>query len=130
MIHPSYTELMAAVNEQSGTDEEPVVTSRYSIVIAAAKRARQLVDGAPTEEAGAESRKPLSVAIDELRKGEVKILPEDEDEEEEEEEIVDTGESIYDFELEAESGSEGDYNEDGDDSFEDQEDSDGSEDSD
>ncbi|MCR4672880.1 MAG: DNA-directed RNA polymerase subunit omega [Lachnospiraceae bacterium] len=114
MIHPSYTELMAAVNEQSGTDGEPVVTSRYSVVIAAAKRARQLVDGAPTEEEDAENRKPLSVAIDELTKGEVKIVPEDDDEDEEEEdEILDNSGSIYDFELDAESGEDVDFEEEG-----------------
>ncbi len=40
MLHPSYNELIEAVNkntEESG--EEPIINSRYSIVIAAAKRA-------------------------------------------------------------------------------------------
>ena len=47
MIHPSYVELMKVVNKESDNiGEEPVVNSRYSIVIAAAKRARQIIAGA------------------------------------------------------------------------------------
>ena len=38
MIHPSYVELMKVVNNNVEIGEEPVVNSRYSIVIAAAKR--------------------------------------------------------------------------------------------
>ena len=37
MIHPSYVELMKVVNNNVEIGEEPVVNSRYSIVIAAAK---------------------------------------------------------------------------------------------
>ena len=56
-----------------------MVQSRYSIVIATAKRARQLING---EEAAVPSygKKPLSVAIEELYKGKVKIVNEDEEE--------------------------------------------------
>ena len=43
MIHPSYVELMKVVNNNVEIGEEPVVNSRYSIVIAAAKRARQIL---------------------------------------------------------------------------------------
>ena len=45
MIHPSYVELMKVVNDGVEIGEEPVVNSRYSIVIAAAKRARQIIAG-------------------------------------------------------------------------------------
>ena len=45
MIHPSYVELMKVVNEGVEIGEEPVVNSRYSLVIAAAKRARQIIAG-------------------------------------------------------------------------------------
>ncbi len=34
MIHPSYVELMKVVNQGAEVGEEPVVNSRYSIVIA------------------------------------------------------------------------------------------------
>ena len=34
MIHPSYTELMEAINEGAEMEDEPLVTSRYSVVLA------------------------------------------------------------------------------------------------
>ena len=73
MLRPSYNDLIQVVN--SGV-EEPVVQSRYSIVIATAKRARQLIGG---EEATVmeRARKPLSVAIDELYQSRVKIINEE-----------------------------------------------------
>ena len=82
MLHPSYSDLIEAVNSDVGPGEQPVVQSRYSIVIASAKRARQLIAG---DEATVPSvgRKPLSVAIEELYKSNVKILPEEEHTEEE-----------------------------------------------
>ena len=84
MLHPSYTELISAVNSGVAEGEEPVVNSRYSIVIAAAKRARQIVAGEEPLVPADDKKKPLSVAVDELYTGEVKILPEDESEEEDE----------------------------------------------
>ena len=45
MIHPSYTELMEAINEGAEMEDEPLVTSRYSVVLATSKRARQLIAG-------------------------------------------------------------------------------------
>ena len=45
MIHPSYVEVMKVVNNDVEIGEEPVVNSRYSIVIATAKRARQIIGG-------------------------------------------------------------------------------------
>lgn len=82
MIHPSYVELMKVVNHDVAIGEEPVVNSRYSIVIAAAKRARQLIAGAEPARQELEGKKPLSVAVEELYKGDVKILSEEEDAEE------------------------------------------------
>ena len=83
MLHPSYTDLMQAVNKEVESGEEPVVNSRYSIVLATAKRARQLIDGAePRVEAAC--NKPLSIAVDELYNSQVKILSEEEKEEKEE----------------------------------------------
>ena len=46
MIHPSYFELMDKINSKHDTDDTPLITSRYSIVLATSKRARQLIDGA------------------------------------------------------------------------------------
>ena len=78
MIHPSYVELMKVVNHDVAIGEEPVVNSRYSIVIAAAKRARQIIGGAEPMLPNSHGKKPLSVAIEELYVGDVKILGEDE----------------------------------------------------
>lgn len=84
MIHPSYVELMRVVNENAEEiGEEPVINSRYSIVCATAKRARQLIDGADPMVDGKEGEKPLSIAVDELFKGDLKILSDEEDPEEE-----------------------------------------------
>ncbi|NLO09468.1 MAG: DNA-directed RNA polymerase subunit omega [Clostridiales bacterium] len=77
MLHPSYTDLMKVVNSDIEPGEQPVVNSRYSIVIATAKRARQLIDGVePLIESN--FPKPLSVAIEELYQGKVKIIGDDE----------------------------------------------------
>ena len=78
MLHPSYTDLMKVVNSDVEIGEEPVVNSRYSIVIATAKRARQLIAGEDALIDGAADKKPFSIAVDELYKGKVKILSEDE----------------------------------------------------
>ena len=77
MIPPSYVELMKVVNDGVEIGLEPVVNSRYSIVLATAKRARQLIDGAKPL-ATAPCNKPLSIAVQELYQGEVKIVSEDE----------------------------------------------------
>ena len=76
MLRPTYNDLMDVANKGIGEDETPVVKSRYSIVIAAAKRARQLVDGAPALVKEEDHEKPLSVAVEELYEGQVKILDE------------------------------------------------------
>ena len=73
MLHPSYSDLMKVVNSEVEPGEAPVVNSRYSIVMATAKRARQLISGA---EAYVEDtqRKPLSVAVDEFYNQKVTIV--------------------------------------------------------
>jgi DNA-directed RNA polymerase subunit omega len=68
---------MKVVNSEVESGEHPVVNSRYSIVMATSKRARQLVNGRPTTIKDADIKKPLSVAIDELEKGDIKIVSED-----------------------------------------------------
>ena len=73
MLRPSYNQLIQKANENFQT-EEPVVRSRYSIVLAAAKRARQIVDGNEPYVNG-DVRKPLSVAVAEINEGKVKIFP-------------------------------------------------------
>lgn len=74
MLHPSYTELIDVANKNVAEGEEPVITSRYSVILAAAKRARQIVDGADTEVQGSREKKPLSVAVEELAADQIHIL--------------------------------------------------------
>ena len=76
MLHPSYNDLMKVVNSEVDEGEQPVVNSRYSIVMATSKRARQLIDGAPTPVVNSTEKKPLSVAIEELNSGVVKVVGE------------------------------------------------------
>ena len=71
MLQPSYSELMNKINETNEVDSK--VTSRYTIVIAAAKRARQLIDGAEAL-AKNHSGKPVSVAVTEMNAGKLKIV--------------------------------------------------------
>ena len=78
MIHPSYSDLMEVANEGVEPGEQPVVQSRYSIVLATAKRARQLIAGDEPFIDGAEGKKPLSVAVEELYEGKIKIVGDDE----------------------------------------------------
>lgn len=77
MLHPSYHDLMSKVNSEVETGEAPIVNSRYSIVLATAKRARQLIDGVEPL-ADNDCPKPLSVAIDELNEAKIHILSEEE----------------------------------------------------
>lgn len=77
MLHPSYSDLMEVVNSDVVEGEQPVVQSRYSIVLATAKRARQIVAGEASLVKG-KGKKPLSVAVEELYRGKIKILSEEE----------------------------------------------------
>ena len=83
MLHPSYVELMKVVNDNVEIGEEPVVNSRYSIVCATAKRARQIIDGSEPMVGSDKGEKPLSIAVKELFDGDLKILSEYEEVEEE-----------------------------------------------
>ncbi|MCM1082299.1 MAG: DNA-directed RNA polymerase subunit omega [Clostridium sp.] len=73
MLHPSYTDLMAVVNSEVEPGEQPVVQSRYSIVMATSKRAREIIAGQKPLVDGV-GKKPLSIAVEELYNGKVKIV--------------------------------------------------------
>jgi len=77
MLHPSYSDLMKVVNSEVEPGEAPVVNSRYSIVMATSKRARQIIDGSEPLVAN-KIDKPLSLAVEELNQGKIKILADDE----------------------------------------------------
>lgn len=74
MLHPSYTDLMKVVNQDVEEGATKIVNSRYSIVLATAKRARQIIDGStPLVEAKA-GDKPLSIAIEEVNNAKIKVV--------------------------------------------------------
>ena len=77
MLHPSYTDLMKVVNKEVEEGETKVVNSRYSIVMATAKRAREIIDGAEPLVDTKDGEKPLSIAIDELNQAKIKVEAED-----------------------------------------------------
>ena len=79
MLHPSYTELIKVVNSEVEPGEAPVVNSRYSIVMATSKRARQLIAGEEPLVSTKNATKPLSVAVEELNQGKIKILSDEEE---------------------------------------------------
>ncbi len=78
MLHPSYSDLMKVVNSEVEQGDTPVVNSRYSIVLATAKRARQIIARQMKgDEAAKAITKPLSKAVSELNEGKIKVLPEE-----------------------------------------------------
>ena len=83
MLHPSYVELMKVVNDGVEIGEEPVVNSRYSIVLATAKRARQIIAGSAPLAKNPSCPKPLSIAIEELASSAIKIDAEEKEDDEE-----------------------------------------------
>jgi len=89
---------MNAVNSEVKEGEQPIVSSRYSIVIAAAKRARQIIAGAESAVPDYKNKKPLSVAVEELMDGDVKILSSGEDADDEEDKPT-IGNDVYDIAL-------------------------------
>ncbi len=87
MLQPSYSQIMNKLNSDAN---ETVVTSRYSIIIATARRARQIIDIVNAESAGEitshsaskeaqalrdqlKKKKPTAIAVEELYNGKVKI---------------------------------------------------------
>ena len=101
MIHPSYTELIQAISNNAEEDDNTMMlNSRYSLVLATSKRARQLIAGSEPLVDGAAGKKPLAIAIDELYKGKVKIVATSEEEETQEaapavsEETAETAEAV------------------------------------
>lgn len=101
MMHPSYTELIQAINNNAEEDDNTMMlNSRYSLVLATSKRARQLIAGSEPLVDGAAGKKPLAIAIDELYKGKVKIVATSEEEETQEaapavsEETAETAEAV------------------------------------
>ena len=135
MLRPTYNDLIDSMNKNR-EEGELEVQSRYSVVIASAKRARQIIDGDAPLVKAEEGRKPLSVAIEEISKNLVNVekgldyeeepiqhshetedfsryaLDEDLDEEDEEEDDPEAEEEEY-IDEEEDDYSDGDYPSDG-----------------
>lgn len=79
MLHPSYTEILEKIRDN---EEIPNVDSRYSIVIATSKRARELISGKAPMVDTKENDKALSIAVEELSENKIVIRPEQEEEDE------------------------------------------------
>ena len=78
MLHPSYSDLMKVINSEAEQGDMSVVNSRYAIVLATAKRARQIISRQMKgDERALEITKPLSCAVSELNEGKLKVLPEE-----------------------------------------------------
>lgn len=90
MLHPSYTDLMKVVNKDVEEGETKIVNSRYSIVMATSKRARQIIDGDQPLVNVKNNAKSLSVAIQELNEGKLKVLAEGQNTDSTETQDVDT----------------------------------------
>ena len=78
MIHPSYVDLMKVVNKGVEEGEEPVISSRYSVVMATAKRARQIIAGDEPMVKVKDKQKPLSIAVEEMNQDTLRILTDEE----------------------------------------------------
>ena len=69
MLHPSYTDLMKVVNKDVEEGETKVVNSRYSIVMATAKRAREIIGGDEPLVNGMEQSGQIRLRLGERRTG-------------------------------------------------------------
>ncbi|HIT73591.1 DNA-directed RNA polymerase subunit omega [Tyzzerella sp. An114] len=72
MLRPSYSDLLEVLNKDASKVD--AINSRYTIVIAAAKRARQLIDKAEPLTMNYTVDKPVSIAVNELFENKIKII--------------------------------------------------------
>lgn len=72
MLRPSYTDLLDVINKEG--EDNSVTGSRYSIVIAAAKRARQIVANSEPMVEFNKDNKPVSIAVNEIFEGKLSIV--------------------------------------------------------
>lgn len=70
MLRPSYSELMNVLNTESDLNSN--ITSRYIVVIAAAKRARQIIDEANKKHEHFKG-KAVSIAVEEMYNNELTV---------------------------------------------------------
>ncbi len=76
MLHPSYKELFQKINE-SKEEDQPEMTSRYTLVLTAAKRSRQIRSGSEPLVEPMPKEKSLSTAVRELYAGQIHVTEKD-----------------------------------------------------
>ena len=91
MLHPSYVELIDHVNNVNREKGEPEINSRYTLVMAVARRARDLVNGSPKMIEADNGGRMLAQAVSEMEAEKLGIVVVDPDSEEvpEENEMTD-----------------------------------------
>ena len=91
MLHPSYVELIDHVNNVNNEQGNQEINSRYTLVMAVAKRARDLVNGAPMMSEDTNNGRMLSQAVKEMEEEKITIttLEPEESVEDEENELAD-----------------------------------------
>ena len=77
MLHPSYMELIDHVNKVNEEMGEKPIDSRYTLVMAIAKRARHLVQGDPEMVTDDVNGRPLSLAVKEMDREKLGIVIEE-----------------------------------------------------
>ena len=70
MLRPSYSDILDVITRDN---DDSTIGSRYTIVIAAAKRARQLTDHAEPMVENIKVNKPVSIAVNEIYEGKLKV---------------------------------------------------------
>ncbi|MCQ2507076.1 MAG: DNA-directed RNA polymerase subunit omega [Lachnospiraceae bacterium] len=79
MIHPSFDELKKKINAERNENEgQREIKDRYSLILSVAKRARQLKNQHTllNENEIPDSKKPVSIAVEELYNGKVHLIEE------------------------------------------------------
>lgn len=91
MLHPSYVELIDHVNNVNNEQGNQEINSRYTLVMAVAKRARDLVNGAPMMSEDTNNGRMLSQAVKEMEEEKITIttLEPEESVEDEKNELAD-----------------------------------------
>lgn len=91
MLHPSYVELIDHVNNVNNEQGNQEINSRYTLVMAVAKRARDLVNGAPMMSEDTNNGRMLSQAVKEMEEEKITIttLEPEENLDDEENELAD-----------------------------------------
>lgn len=73
MLQPSYRELMDEINKDGNLED---LASRYAVVIAIAKRARQIING-DDGHLETDSNKAVSKAVKEMYEGLIEVYPDE-----------------------------------------------------